>query len=144
MPHDPQHPPRRSRHRPRSAPRPRRAGQQQRRHGHLVADPPWKVAPTGKARVQALASGKEAWVGKLVLDADAAVPEHQDPTEEFIVVLEGGGRITVDGTTHDVQAGSVVYMPADATVSYANGPSPMVAVQVFAGPGPASKYDTWK
>lgn len=105
---------------------------------------PWKVAPTGKARVQALASGKEAWVGKLVLDADAAVPEHQDPTEEFIVVLEGGGRITVDGTTHDVQAGSVVYMPADATVSYANGPSPMVAVQVFAGPGPASKYDAWK
>lgn len=105
---------------------------------------PWKVAPTGKARVQALASGKEAWVGKLVLDADAAVPEHQDPTEEFIVVLEGGGRITVDGTVHDVQAGSVVYMPADATVSYANGPSPMVAVQVFAGPGPASKYDAWK
>jgi quercetin dioxygenase-like cupin family protein len=105
---------------------------------------PWKVAPTGKARVQALAHGKEAWVGKLVLDADAAVPEHQDPTEEFIVVLEGGGTITIDGVPHEVKAGSAVYMPADATVSYANGPSPMVAVQVFAGPEPASKYDAWK
>jgi len=105
---------------------------------------PWRVAPTGKARVQALAHGKEAWVGKLVLDADAAVPEHQDPAEEFIVVLEGGGRITVDGTTHDVKAGSVIYMPADAIVSYANGPSPMVALQVFAGPEPAAKYEGWK
>ncbi len=105
---------------------------------------PWKVAPTGKARVQALAHGKEAWVGKLVLDADGAVPEHQDPTEEFIVVLEGGGTITIDGVPHEVKAGSAVYMPADATVSYANGPSPMVAVQVFAGPEPASKYDAWK
>ena len=100
-------------------------------------------ASHGKARVLPLASGRKAWLGILELDGGVAVPEHADATEEFIHVLEGRGTITVDGTRRAVGPGDTVYMPAGATVSYQNGETPLKAVQVFAGPEPASKYATW-
>ena len=102
-----------------------------------------KVAPSGKARITELAQGRQAFLGILELDAGAAVPQHQDPTEEYIHVLSGGGTMTIDGQVMTVKTGDTVYMPAFATVSYANGPEPLRVVQVFAGPGPAKKYATW-
>lgn len=103
-----------------------------------------RVAPHGKAKVAMLARGENAFVGQLELDALVEIPPHRDETEEYIVVLEGGGTLLIDGRAHQLTKGSAVYMPADAEVSFANGPNPMVALQVFAGPGPASKYDGWK
>ena len=49
----------------------------------------------------------------------------------------------MDGKGHQLTEGSVVYMPANAEVSYANGPNPLVAIQVFAGPESADKYAKW-
>jgi quercetin dioxygenase-like cupin family protein len=103
-----------------------------------------RVAPHGKARVIELARGEQAFLGILELDGGASVPEHQDETEEYLYVLAGSGRVAIDGTTTAVGAGDAVYMPAMATVSYVNGPEPLRVVQVFAGPGPAGKYDGWK
>jgi hypothetical protein len=34
-------------------------------------------------------------------------------------------------------------VPAQARVSFDNGRENLVALQVFAGPGPAAKYATW-
>lgn len=104
---------------------------------------PHRVAPSGSAQVALLARGEQAFVGLLQMDGGGAVPTHRDATEEFIYVLDGGGTITIDGTEHTLQPGSIVYMPAHAEVSYANGPEPLVAVQVFADPDPADKYDAW-
>lgn len=101
------------------------------------------AAPHGKAHVTELAKGNAAWLGILELAPDVAVPEHRDPTEETIHVLEGGGTITIDGQEHTVSAGDTIFMPANAQVSYKNGPAPMRAIQVFAGPEPAEKYATW-
>lgn len=101
------------------------------------------VAPSGKARVTHLALGENAYLGRLEMDGGGAVPEHQDATEEYIVVVSGGGTITVDGERHEIAAGSAIYMPAGATVSYENGPDPLVAFQVFAGPEPMWKYEGW-
>lgn len=101
-------------------------------------------APSGKAHITHLAEGLNAYLGKLVLEPGAAVPEHADATEEYIHVLEGSGTITIDGVTHAVGAGSTVYMAAKAKVSFQNGPTRMVAIQVFAGPDPARKYQNWK
>lgn len=106
------------------------------------SEPPL-VAPHGKARVWPLATGHAAFVGRLELDAGVTVPLHRDATEETIVVLEGGGTITVDGAVSEVGPGSVVFMPAGAAVAYTNGDRPLVAVQIFAGPEPAAKYDAW-
>lgn len=102
-----------------------------------------RVAPSGKARVSVLAAGQNAFVAELTMDGGASVPEHADATEEFIHVLEGGGSITIDGTAHELAAGDTVYMKAGATVSFQNSDAPMRAIQVFAGPEPARKYDAW-
>ncbi len=109
-----------------------------------VEDAEHRVASHGKAEIFVLARGEQAFVGKLELAGGAAVPEHQDATEEFIYVLEGNGRITIDGAEHAVKPNTAVYMPANATVSFQNGDARMVALQVFAGPGPAAKYDGWE
>ena len=103
-----------------------------------------KTTPSGKAQIQILAEGNNAFVGRLRLAGGGAVPEHRDATEEFIHVLTGGGTITIDDKKHDIGPGTTVYMPANAKVSYQNGPDEIVAIQVFAGPAPAAKYDGWK
>ena len=75
--------------------------------------------------------------------ANAGVPSHRDSTEEYIHVLEGSGTMTLDGQAFKVNAGTTVYMPANAEVSFQNDDAEMVAIQVFAGPEPADKYATW-
>lgn len=99
--------------------------------------------PHKKATLTRYASGPNAFLGKLELDAHVEIPPHRDATEEYIVVLSGGGTLMIDGTPHQLFPGSSVFMPANAEVSYANGPATLVAFQVFAGPSPAAKYDTW-
>ena len=103
-----------------------------------------KTAPSGKATITILAQGDNAFVGRLEMEADGAVPEHRDATEEYIHILEGTGTITIEGQDHDVAPGTTIYMPANALVTYKNGPSKLVALQIFAGPEPAKKYDAWE
>ena len=105
---------------------------------------PSALAPNGKAQITHLARGYNAYVGHLRMEGGGVVPVHRDFTEEFIHVLEGSGTITIDGAEHPVGPGTTIYMPAEAEVSYKNGPDPMVAIQVFAGPEPAVKYDAWQ
>jgi len=100
-------------------------------------------APSGKAGITKLARGHNAFMGLLELDPKVKVPEHQDQTEEYIYVIQGHGTITIDGVETEVEAGSVIFMPAHAKVSYQNGDQTFVGVQVFAGPDPASKYEKW-
>ena len=104
---------------------------------------PIRVSPNGKARVKVLATGQEAFLGLLELDAGAAVPLHRDTTEEYIYVLEGSGVMHLDGQTLSVKPGSAVYMPANAEVSFQNGEAPTRVRQIFADPDPASKFDAW-
>lgn len=108
-----------------------------------LADAPQATAPNGKATITHLARGQNAYLGKLRMDPGGAVPAHRDPTEEFIHVIAGTGTITIDGVDHEIGPGATIYMPAEAEVSYQNGAEEMVAIQVFAGPGPAAKYEAW-
>lgn len=104
---------------------------------------PRRSSPPGTATIAFLSQGRNAFVGRLEMEPGATVPEHQDPDEEYIVVLEGRGTITIDGAQHEIMPGSTIFMPAGSTVSYQNGDERLVAIQVFAGPGSASKYDRW-
>jgi quercetin dioxygenase-like cupin family protein len=103
-----------------------------------------RQVPSGKAKIQVLATGKNAFVGRLWMAAGGAVPLHRDPTEEYIYIVSGGGMMTIDGKTTQVGPGTMVYMPANAEVTYKNGDQPLVALQVFAGPESAAKYDRWQ
>jgi len=98
----------------------------------------------GKAQIEILARGQEAFLGRLTVAGGGAVPEHRDPTEEYLLIISGSGLLNLDGETHALKAGSAVYMPAGAKVSFKNGPDPLVAIQVFAGPQSAKKYDAWE
>ena len=100
-------------------------------------------APHGKAEVRHLARGDAAYLGWLRMEAGASVPPHRDATEEYVHVLEGTGTILIDGERFDVAPRSTIFMPAHAEVSFQNGDTPMVALQVFAGPAPAAKYESW-
>lgn len=109
----------------------------------LAADAEQRVAPNGKARLTILARGLEAFVARLEMDPGAAVPEHRDATEEYIHVLDGSGTITIDDRVYPLATGDTVYMAAHAKVSFQNGDAPLVGLQVFAGPEPATKYEAW-
>jgi quercetin dioxygenase-like cupin family protein len=98
----------------------------------------------GAAHIYALARGQNAFLGKLEMAPGGKVPEHRDPTEEYIHILSGGGKFTIDGEAHEVGPGTTIYMPPGALVSFENGPEPLVAIQVFAGPEPAGKYEAWE
>ncbi|WAS93252.1 cupin domain-containing protein [Nannocystis punicea] len=98
----------------------------------------------GAAQIWALARGRNAFVGKLEMAPGGKVPEHRDPTEEYIHILSGAGKFTIDGQSHEVGPGTTIYMPPGALVSFENGPETLVAIQVFAGPEPAAKYDAWE
>jgi quercetin dioxygenase-like cupin family protein len=101
------------------------------------------TAPHGKATITHLALGHNAWLGRMRMAPGAAVPIHRDPTEEYIHVLEGGGMMTIDGREYEIGPGTTIFMPADAEVSFQNGEAEMLALQLFAGPDPAKKYDAW-
>ncbi len=102
-----------------------------------------RVSPNGKATVTFLARGENAFLARMEMEGGASVPEHRDETEEYIVVLQGSGTLTIEGQKHVLEPGSAVFMPADTQVSYQNGDERLVALQVFSGPAPASKYDAW-
>ena len=103
----------------------------------------YRRAPNGRAGIHFLARGANAFVGRLEMDPGGKVPEHRDPTEEYIHVLSGSGTMYIDGVKYAVTPGTTVFMPANAKVSFDNGDTPFAALQVFAGPGPAAKYDAW-
>ncbi|RMG20772.1 MAG: cupin domain-containing protein [Deltaproteobacteria bacterium] len=102
-----------------------------------------RIAPSGKAKITFLARGLNAFLGLLEMEAGAKVPEHRDSTEEYIHVLEGDGTIVIDGVMYAVEPGTTIFMPANAKVSFQGGEHPLKALQVFAGPEPAAKYDRW-
>ena len=102
------------------------------------------TAAHGKAQIKKLALGANAFIGELTIQPGAKVPVHRDPTEEYLYVLSGGGTMTLNGKVYPVKKGDVIYMPAGAEVSFVNGKEVTKVMQVFAGPGPASKYDSWK
>lgn len=104
---------------------------------------PSRAAPPGTATITFLARGRNAFVGRMVIEPGAGVPEHQDVDEEYIHVLEGHGTIWIDGVESEVTAGSTIFMPAGATVRFENGDERRVAIQVFAGPASAAKYERW-
>ncbi|HJL17718.1 MAG TPA: cupin domain-containing protein [Sandaracinaceae bacterium LLY-WYZ-13_1] len=108
-----------------------------------LADAPRREAPPGTASVAMLARGTNAFVARLEMAPGAEVPEHQDADEEYIHVLEGRGTMWIDGVEHEVGPGATIFMPAGATVRFRNGDAPLVALQIFAGPGSAAKYERW-
>jgi len=102
-----------------------------------------RTSPNGAVSVLEAARGKNAFVGFLLIAPHQTIDPHRDRSEEYLVVFQGGGTLTLDGKSHILTESSAVYMRANAEVSYVNGPDPTIALQVFAGPESADKYRNW-
>lgn len=107
-----------------------------------------RTAPSGKAKIYRVAGqqegAKNAFFGVLEIQPGARVPVHRDSTEEYLYIVTGGGKLTIDGTTTEIKEGFTVFMPAGAEVSFeVTGNEVVRAVQFFAGQGPETKYEKW-
>ena len=102
--------------------------------------------PHGKASVRLLSEGAQsAFVGLLTIDPGVTIPVHRDESEEFIYMLEGGGTISIDGVASTVSPGDFVFMPAGAEVTFSSTDAgSSTALQIFAPPESAAKYDSWQ
>lgn len=105
---------------------------------------PQKVGEDGQLRAIMLTQGQNAYMGKLVIEPNAQVPERRHGAEEYLYVIEGSSVISINGQSYILGPRMAVYIPADASVSYVNGNERFLAVQVYAGPGPAEAYNTWQ
>jgi mannose-6-phosphate isomerase-like protein (cupin superfamily) len=83
----------------------------------------------------------------LLLSPDASVAEHvHDKQWECLAVLEGDGELVQKpgggaADLHDVLTpGAVVCIPANRPHSYAHGKARLLALQVYAPPGPEQRY----
>lgn len=111
-------------------------------------DAPVLTPNDGSTRIDVLAQGQNAFVGKLVLAPGAQVPRHRDATEEYLHVLSGSGELTRYGAGEEstrmaVRPGDTIFIDPATEISFANGEKPLVALQVFAGPAAAAKYSKW-
>ena len=86
---------------------------------------------------------KSAFMAHMTIPAGAKVPVHKDKSEEYIYVLEGEGMVWINGGLFPVKAGSSVFMPADAEVSFINGPKETKVIQFFAPLGAEKRYEKW-
>ena len=68
-----------------------------------------RIAPSGKATIYRVAGqqngAKNAFFGVLEIQPGARVPVHRDATEEYLYIVQGGGKITIDGNTSEIKAG---------------------------------------
>ena len=113
-----------------------------------VFDAPMRVHPKG-AVVRLLNQNlkkdpKSAFIAHLTVPAGGKVPLHRDETEEYLYVLEGSGTIWINGKKQKIKSGDFVAMAAKAEVKFENGDQPLIAIQIFAPPGPEKKYKSWE
>lgn len=86
---------------------------------------------------------KSLFLSVLKVPAGGKVPEHKDPTEEYLYVLKGTGTLWIDDQEMKIGPRMVVYMPAGAKVRFQAGNTPVEVLQVFAPSGPEKKYKAW-
>jgi len=56
-------------------------------------------------------------------------------SDQWLFVVEGSGEATIDGETHDLEAGALVLIePGEAHEITATGDQPLVTVNVYAPP----------
>ncbi len=102
-----------------------------------------RTSPGGGVSVFEAARGKNAYIGAIAIEPWEKIGFHRDPDEEYLIIMEGGGTLTLDGTQHQLGEGDVVYMRANSEVAFVNGANQTTALQVFAGPGSADKFASW-
>jgi quercetin dioxygenase-like cupin family protein len=85
---------------------------------HAVPGQAIDVRPLGSAlsteRTTALFKSSDLEVMRLVLLAGKSLPPHRVPGEVTVHCIEGSIDVTVDGKSHVLRAGQLLYLPGNA------------------------------
>jgi len=65
----------------------------------------------------AVVEGDRMMVGLMRMPKGTGAAPHSHPNEQWVFVMEGEFESTIDGETHRVKPGSVLYIPANAVHS---------------------------
>ena len=96
---------------------------------------------TAQLFVNATTGAHEAALTVLRLEAGAAVPPHvHDGSAELLYIERGEVEMTIGGQTHRAGPGDAVYIPPRVEHSARVTGGPLVAVQVYAAPGPEQRF----
>src|SRR2546423_12143519 len=72
---------------------------------------------------------------RLTIDPDSSTSHVHTGAEEVLYILDGTGKVRVDGGTHQVGAGQAVFIPDGAEHGYVNtGAKPLIVVGAMAPP----------
>lgn len=69
----------------------------------------------------------------------ATIEHHHVGQDEIFYIVEGSGKITVDGETTRVGAGSMVLAPAESKHSVRSDPDSNMVMMFFKAPGRAAR-----
>ena len=83
------------------------------------------------------AEGWDGWVMRVFeLGEGGHTPRHRHEWPHVNVVLQGAGRLNLDGVDHEVSAGSYAFVPAGALHQFANaGSAPFAFVCIVPAEG---------
>jgi quercetin dioxygenase-like cupin family protein len=92
---------------------------------HESEQRPYPVYGEGARRVlkQVLAGPRDGYTGYLrefTLEPAANTPYHHHDWDHLVYILEGSGRLKIDGQEHALKAGSVVHVEAGRTHGFFN------------------------
>ena len=90
------------------------------------------------------AGSTPAALSLITAEPGATVPDHvHESSAEILYILAGGGTMHIEGATHRVAPGDVIWIPAGRPHGYTNdGDSVLRALQVYVGPGPEAPAPT--
>jgi mannose-6-phosphate isomerase-like protein (cupin superfamily) len=115
-----------------------------------TASRPALRSPDGLAEVRILIDPAEspdapAYLGRGTFRPGAAVAEHvHEGSTEILYLLEGEGRMTIEGQEVAVRAGDAVRVPRGARHSFrVTGDRPVEALQLYVPPGPEERFKAW-
>ena len=65
---------------------------------------------------------------------------HSHEAEEVSVVLAGGGRVDIDGTSNSLEPGMVLFAPSNLTHQTHSGPDGLTILWFYAPPGSEARW----
>lgn len=92
-------------------------------HGSRTAQPAHESdAVRVEPKLQSLIEGRKVLsIVRAIVAPGRTETRHTHPGLEIIYILEGSGRIEINGRTSDLEKGTIVQVPAGATKAMTNG-----------------------
>ena len=90
-----------------------------------------------------IAQGERGFLSIVFYGANGAGPTQQSDNDEYLLMMEGRGVLTLEGVSWSVEEDTLVYVPAGTESKYQAGPSDDGFVRLMVGPQGTDPYQGW-